>query len=314
MKKFILILLALSLALSASAVYAANNTAKSSEKKVVHAGVLTYLGMTEGEFQQGLDDLRKAVAPLVPADDYSGGNAEWDHEDMLENFILSLVKTRRVVHFYDTLLSMQMALSAGKIDEIALPEAVGLYLINNNPKFDVLFSLNLTPSTISFGFKQGNTELQNEFNNAIKSMKRDGTLDKLKKKYIDKFDATPEQIKFQEFKNAKTIKIAVTGDLPPIDFIAADGRPTGYNTAILSEIGKRIKKNIRLISVEAGGRSAALASERADVVFWYRNMGGIKSKNKKLKNAMSGVMKDSMSGIILSEPYYEWDVDLVIGR
>ena len=299
MKKFCLALLLIILSLASIA----------SADAPSHIGVLTYLGTTEQEFQQGLDDLRKAVAPLIPA-----GDNDFEEPDMLESFILSLVKTRRVVHFYDTLLSMQMALKSRKINEVALPEAVGLYLVNNDPGLEILFSLNMTPSTISFGFKQGNNSLQKEFNNAILSMKKDGTLDRLADKYIVNFAADNEEVKFNNFKDAKTIKVAVTGDLPPIDYIAPDGRPTGYNTAILAEIGRRIKKNIRLISVDAGGRSAALASERADVVFWYRNTSGIKSKNKKVGNALGGVMKDSLSGVILSEPYYSWDTDLIVGK
>ena len=281
------------------------------DKNSVNAGVLTYLGTTEDEFQQGLDDLRKAVAPLIPTEEEKG---EWTEYDRLEGFLDSLVQTRRVIHFYDSLLSMQMALRAGKVSEIALPEPVGMYLVANNPKYDIYFSLNMMPSTISFGFKKGNTNLQKEFNTAIIAMKKDGTLARLQKDYVENLGVNePSEVKFTNFKDAKTIRVAVTGDLPPIDFIAADGRPTGYNTAILSEIGRRIKKNIRLISVEAGARSAALASERVDVVFWYRNTEGIKApkqaKGKNLKN----VMKDSLDAVILSEPYYEWDTDLIIG-
>ena len=281
-------------------------TCFAAENNVVHSGALTWLGTTESEFQQGLDDLRKAVSPLLSE------NSDWMQEDRLEGFILELVKTRRVIHFYDSLLSMQMALRSRKIDEMALPEAVGMYLLSNNSNYEIQFSLNMMPSTISFGFKRGNVSLQKEFNSAIASMKKDGTLAKLERDYITDLGAEePERVKFQDFKGAKTIKAAVTGDLPPIDFIGADGRAAGYNTAVLSEIGKRLKKNIRIISVEAGGRSAALASERADVVFWYRNTEGMKiPKKAKVK----GFMKDSVDGVILSDPYYEWDTDLVIGR
>ena len=279
----------------------------------MYAGILTYLGTTEQEFQEGLDDLRKAVAPLIPAE---GDNEnEWAEDDRLESFINSLVKTRRIISFYDSLLSMQMALRSRKIDEFALPEAVGMYLITQNPNYDILFSLNMMPSTISFGFKRGNTALQKEFNTAINAMKKDGTLAKLEKKYITDMGASePERAKFQEFPQAKTIKVAETGDLPPIDFIAADGTPAGYNTAVLSEIGKRLKKNIRLISVDTGGRSSALASERADVVFWYRNTEGLKTPAKMKGKNLGGVMKDTLDGVILSVPYYEWETDLIIGR
>ena len=270
----------------------------------IDAGVLTYLGTSESEFQESLDDLRKAVSPLISSEE--GG---WADDDRLESFIMDIVKTRRVIHFYDSLLAMQMALRAGKVREIALPESVGMYLVSNNPKYDILFSLNMMPSTISFGFKQGNKKLKAEFDSAIKAMKKDGTLARLEREYITGFSGEPDAVKFSEFKGADTIKAAVTGDLPPIDFIAADGRPAGYNTAILSEIGRRLKKNIRLISVDAGGRSAALASERADVVFWYRNTEGLNLK----KGSKNLNMKDAIDGVILSESYYEWDTDLIIG-
>lgn len=303
MKKFfavLIIVLVLSLC-SSSISFAASK---------VESGMLTYLGTTEGEFQKALDDLRKSLAPLIPADEDDGG---WTEGDRLEGFVLDLAKTRRVIHFYDSLLAMQMALRSRKIDEFTLPEAVGMYLISNNSNYEIKFSLNMMPSTIAFGFKRGNTKLQKEFNSAINAMNKDGTLEQLKAKYVSGLNGEPPAAKFQSFKGAETIKVAVTGDLPPIDYIAADGKPTGYNTAILSEIGRRLKKNVRLISVDSGGRSAALASERADVVFWYRNTEGMKL-SKKNANIMKGVMKDTPEGIILSVPYYEWDTDLVIGR
>lgn len=280
------------------------------KQEALNSGMLTYLGTTEGEFQSALDDLRKSVTPLIPTEEDL-----WENDDRLESFIMSLVKTRRIVRFYDSLLAMQMALRSGQVDEIVLPEAVGLYLIANNPNYDIQFSLNMMPSTISFGFKRGNTALQKEFNTAIAAMKKDGTLTRLEEKFIAEAGTSePEQVKFQQFKDAQTIKVAVTGDMPPIDYIASDGRPAGYNTAILSEIGKRLKKNIRLVSVEAGGRTAALASERVDVVFWYRNTEGLKVSKKLQGKNLGGVMKDSAEGIILSSPYYDWDTDLIIGR
>ena len=274
----------------------------------INAGVLTYLGTTEDEFQESLDDLRKVLAPLIPSED--GGMAV---DDMLESFLLEIVVNPRNIRFYDSLLAMQMALRSGKISEIALPEAVGMYLINHNRQYEVLFSLNMMPSTISFGFRKEDTSLKKSFDDAINAMKKDGTLTELERKYIQEVgENEPEEVKFSAFRGAKTIKVAVTGDLPPIDFIAADGRPTGYNTAILSEIGRRLKRNIQLISVDAGGRSAALASGRADVVFWYRSTEGLKTPPKlKGKNLR---MKDSLEGVILSVPYYEWDTDLVIGK
>ena len=76
-------------------------------------------------------------------------------------------------------------------------------------------------------------------------MKADGSLYTLVGKYI--YDAgarEPEAVKFEKFEDARTIKVAVTGDLPPIDYIAPDGKPAGFNTAVLAEIAKRLKFNV----------------------------------------------------------------------
>ena len=91
------------------------------DKNAVDSGILTYLGTTEAEFQEGLDDLRKALTPLMTEE---SARQEWEDYDLLEGFLSELVRNRRVVHFYDSLMTMLLALRSGQIDEIVLPEAV----------------------------------------------------------------------------------------------------------------------------------------------------------------------------------------------
>ena len=66
---------------------------------------------------------------------------------------------------------------------------------------------------------------------------KNGTLDSLIQQYIysaDGSDATP--VEFAHFDGAETIRFAVTGDVPPIDYIDPSGTPAGFNTAVLSEM------------------------------------------------------------------------------
>ncbi|MBR0035190.1 MAG: transporter substrate-binding domain-containing protein, partial [Synergistaceae bacterium] len=189
---------------------------------------------------------------------------------------------------------------------------VASYIVNRNDDLEIVDKNYPAILGYSMALPSSRADDAKSIDEAIAAMKEDGTLARLEQDYIKDLGAEkPERVEFQTFKGAKTIKAAVTGDLPPIDYIGSDGTPAGYNTAILAEIGKRLKKNIRLISVDAGGRSAALSSERADVVFWYRNTEGMKTP-KKIQT--KGFMKDKAEGVILSDPYYEWDTDLVIGR
>ena len=168
---------------------------------------------------------------------------------------------------------------------------------------------------LCFGFMGDNRELVQKWNEALNSMRNDWTLSALADKYVKNFQKNNspyeyiygiderskrkkkenEAIKFERFKDAPTIKVAITGDLPPIDYVAEDGMPAGYNAAVLAEIGRRLKVNIVTVNVSTGARTAALVSGRVDVVFWYEVDRSLESQ------------LDAPENIILSSPYYEWN-------
>lgn len=189
--------------------------------------------------------------------------------------------------YYDTLDSMLMGINAGDIDSIEIYQSVARYLCatNDNLSIGLVYDLGkeLTPfaevflkgvngNDFAFLMLDKNTALRDEFNTAIDDMKADGTLDRLVKEQIDDLINGGEikPVEIPKFDGAETVKVAVTGALPPMDYVAADGTPAGFNTAVLAEIGKRTGKNIELVVVDSVGRSTALASGTVDAVFWTR--------------------------------------------
>ncbi|MBQ3645088.1 MAG: transporter substrate-binding domain-containing protein [Synergistaceae bacterium] len=262
----------------------------------VRIGFLSYLGSTEDEIQNGFDKFRVFLS-------------EKNHVETNDKFLLSIMKRPRVIKFYDSIMGMLMDFRAGKIDEIILPEIVGKYVLSLGSSFGVKFTTGLLSSGISFGFRKNDTELRDNFNKIITEMEKDGTLEKLKEKYIGQTNVFSRQsITPTVFENAPTIKVAVTGDMPPIDMFAGDGKPTGFSTEILSEVGKRLGKNIQLINTESGGRSAALLSGRADVVFWYRNV----QCTFEGEDPLDELFDDAPDGVILSAPYYSWQKEIIM--
>ena len=238
------------------------------EKRVVKLGLLSKLNSSEEEF---LDAWKKNYAP--------------------KNENLEII-----VKFYDTLNSMQMALNAGEIHEMILPDVVAQYIMNVSKEYVSRLVLRSKGMGLAFGFREDNKELCDKFNEALASLVDDWTLQSLEGVYIaSPGEREPEPVEFAKFDGADTIKVAVTGDLPPIDFITADGKPAGFNTAILAEIAAYLKKNIELVNIDSAARSAALASGRADVVFWYE------------VDMSSDTQSDVPDGVILSAPYFEWD-------
>ncbi len=208
------------------------------------------------------------------------------------------------IEYFDSFTEMIMALDAGKIERIEFIRPVGEYFLrqgNNADKYITYIGAQGWDYYLSIGFKDGSKWFE-PFNAAIKAMNEDDTLLLLKAKYVDYAKDNPKPIVFEKFPDADTVKIAVTGDMPPIDYVAADGTPAGFNTALLAEIGRRLKVNIELLSVNAGARAAALASGRADGVFWF------------WFDKTTKTPRDVPAGVSLTEPYYSYDTFMLIGK
>ena len=131
-------------------------------------------------------------------------------------------------------------------------------------------------------------------------MKSDGSLDKLTNDYITNVDKTnPPKVEIPTIDGADTIKVGITGDLPPLDLILPDNSPAGFNTALLAEVAKRLGKNVEVVQIESGARAAALSSNIIDVVFWAVVPFG----NDKIPADI-----DKPEGLELSEPYFKDNV------
>ena len=200
------------------------------------------------------------------------------------------------VKFYDTLTAMLLALESREIANIVLPNAVAEYVLNQNKSYESILVLQSANMGLAFGFREDSKELRGKFNEALRVMRDNWILQTLEGIYTTSPGTEePDAVEFEKFDGADTIRVAVTGDLPPIDYVAPDGTPAGFNTAVLAEIGVYLKKNIQLVEVDSGARTSALASGRADVVFWYE------------VDTSSKTQSDVPEGVILSEPYYTWD-------
>ena len=219
--------------------------ANQQETNAIKLGVITRLNVTETLMDNMVEDAKKQANITYP----------------LHNAV-----------FYNNMPSMQMALENGQIDEISTYTCVADYIVARNSKFEILEGHNPINFANYFCFvvRDSDLEIKHDIDTALEEMKTDGTLENLKKTYIDDLKGTedPPAVAFETFDGADTITVAVTGDLPPLDLILADGTPAGFNTAVLSEVGKRLQKNIEIVQIETGSRLEALATGKIEVVFW----------------------------------------------
>lgn len=230
---------------------------------------------------------------------------------LLPFFVVGVDMNKTEFKYYDSLPAMLLALERGDIDYLNLQRDVGRYVLENNANLvlkGVSWYTIRVADTLNFAFLEKNSELLKKFNEAIVAMTKDGTLAILEKAYINNYGLNERPaVKFAEFDDAGTITVALTGDLPPIDFVAADGKPAGFNVAVLAEIGRRLHVNINTIQVETGARLAALTSDRADAAFWFRGNLGIGKYE-------SFFVFERPKGVLLSDPYYAWNEFYFIGK
>ena len=249
-----------------------------------------------------------ASAEIVGALNISNANEE--NAEYYKTSLMSIVVDKdykiegSIVTFYDSLMLMQMALSRSEIDVLVAPECVGEYMLRTNPNYKLRgLMINKIPTLLAFGFLEEKKDLRDRFNKAIEDMEREGTIVILTRDFISGPGAmNPYAVEFEHFDGAETINIAVTGEQPPLDYVSSDGKPAGFNTAILAEIGKRLRVNINIVIVETGSRVMALNSGRADVVFWFQVF----------PNNLAQL--DIPAGVITSTPYYAWNKAMLIGR
>ena len=278
MKKIVSLALALFIALGITAVFSENAPG---ERVYVRGEIREAVDMTEEQlaaimnesYQSGLSlklyDMPVHAVLVPPAD---------------ENF-------RMETRFFGSLNEMLLALDAGLIDGACLPEFTGKYLLARNEDLRAgMLEFSNVQERYYLGF-YNNAELRDQVNEALAAMKADGTLYVLQENYLMNPGTDPVPVKFDTFEGAQTVRAAVTGDLPPMDCTAEDGLPAGFNTALLSELGKRLKVNIEILDIESSARTLSLTSGVADMVFWY-----LYGENY--------VVTDRNNGILLSDPYY----------
>ena len=251
-------------------------------------------GQSEPAAPQKSGDKIGALTPI--------GMSEEDVKRWTENVATAEGKPAGYVNphtiiFFDDVYTMVAALKSKQIDRFAVCRCVGTYIVAQDDELK-LIDKNHKPilGCAMAMLKEANAQVE-EINAAIESMKEDGTLDKLIKENItDLGGNAPDAKPIDVIEGAPTIKVAVTGDLPPMDFVLPDGTPAGFNVAFLNELSKRINKNFELVKIDANARSAALSSGQVDALFWV--VGTYDHDGKALSYPL-----DKMEGVTVSVPY-----------
>ncbi len=205
-------------------------------------GILTQLGVSEEELNENLQDVLFNVLP------FSG------------------------FQYFDRFNDMILAINSGRIACIEADEYVSAYIFSHMDGFTRYIPEGLPKYQVGccMLLREEDTDLRDRISGVLQEMKAGGTLETLKKRCIDDFNAgaEPEAVPPETFETAETLRIALTGDRPPMDYFTSDGKAAGFNTALVAEVARRLKMNVEFTSVDAGARAVTLSAGLSDVIFW----------------------------------------------
>jgi len=161
------------------------------------------------------------------------------------------------------------ALMFGKIDAMAVSQISADFYLKRNPSLSKVEKENRIRFYVVMALRNDNEALRDQINGAIKTLEENGKLAELQDKWINNLpvDSEPSLNKIDKIEGVKTYYVGVSGDLAPLDYIAADGRAAGYNVALMSEISHVLNCNFEFVSVENQARFAALQGRKIDIIF-----------------------------------------------
>ena len=140
------------------------------------------------------------------------------------------------------------------------------YICSRNDDLDYIVG---GPMAASMVFNNG-SGLKAEIDQAIATLKENGVIDNLKETWLfdEAMKSDPQPATIETIPGAETIKVGISGVLAPMDYATADGKPGGFNVALIGEISKLIGKNIEFVNIDPDSKFLALSSGTIDLFFW----------------------------------------------
>jgi ABC-type amino acid transport substrate-binding protein len=224
--------------------------------------IMAGCGSNESKPYETASDLRGKILGGI-----NTGTSEKNWREMAAKLIGGEPKE---VLLFDRTLDAIAALKSGKIDGAPTYQFCADYIVKRNP---LLKSVPIPGAVIEGEFimvvRSEDQQLKQDLDKAITALQQNGTLKSLEEQWITNLPVANEMSNAPLPKNEKqkTIYVGVSGDYVPLDYISAEGHPSGYNVAIFNEMAKLIPVNFEFVSIETQARFAALSSKKIDVIF-----------------------------------------------
>ena len=170
------------------------------------------------------------------------------------------------------------ALESGKVD-VAGSESLSLDF--NREIADKVDSVGAGLESIPVAaiFKRGNTALQQDFNQFLADIRRDGTYQKIYDRWQQSDDPSALTIPEQR-GTGRTLRVATYPAMPPFNFINS-GKPSGLEPALLTEWANRRNWKLEFLVMDFAAQIPAVQTGKADMA-----MGAISVTEERQKQVL----------------------------
>ena len=177
-----------------------------------------------------------------------------------------------------TMTDLLAALESGKVD-VAGSESLSLDF--NREIADKVDSVGAGLESIPVAaiFKQGNTALQQDFNQFLADIRRDGTYQKIYDRWQQSDDPSALTIPEQR-GTGRTLCVATYPAMPPFNFINS-GKPSGLEPALLTEWANRRNWKLEFLVMDFAAQIPAVQTGKADMA-----MGAISVTEERQKQVL----------------------------
>ncbi len=181
---------------------------------------------------------------------------------------------------FETANACVKVLVEGRVDYLPWADSFARYVVARNENLTTV-ETNI-PVFFFMGVQKENTALQATLNEGLKKLKENGKLDALIETWL-RNTPTDEELTAQvipEMKGEQVVKIAITADCPPLDYVDVTGKPCGFNVALLSALSEVTNIRFELVEIASSARLVALQSGKVDALFYTISKGAYMPKQE----------------------------------
>lgn len=178
-------------------------------------------------------------------------------------------------HAAKDLPALLYELRSGRTDAVCCPDVTADYLLRTEEGLSRLLAPEDTSNGVVGGgrlsfamaLRKGEDALCEELSVTISEMEEDGILEAITYAYVDAKE--PLALYASGGGGGRRLYVGVTGTIPPIDRLDANGKPCGFSVAFLEELGKRTGYQFEPVVLTTKESFTALNSGRVDLLFAY---------------------------------------------